>query len=168
MADILVLETAWTYKIAVLADLLAKRISRTLQEVSSLNLSQWRVLAAIADQPGRTASEVVGVTPMDKGLVSRAAASLVAEGMIERRSSSSDGRLSHLWLTPSGQALYNVILAALEDDGSTGRNHLSPQRETALLTELDALIAIYKPSLETRPAERHLPKARRRTSIRHP
>ena len=50
MPEALVLENAWTYKIAVLADLISRRITRTLQDVSTLNLSQWRVLAAIADR----------------------------------------------------------------------------------------------------------------------
>lgn len=145
MPEALVLENAWTYKIAVLADLISRRITRTLQDVSTLNLSQWRVLAAIADRPGRTASEVVAVTPMDKGLVSRAAASLVADGLIERRASSADGRLSHLHLTPLGQATYDEILAALDQNGSTGRGRLSAAREKALLSDLSALIEIYGP-----------------------
>ncbi len=89
------LDDAWIYKVAVLADLVASRVLKAVQSVSSLNLSQWRVLAALADKPGRTASEVVAITPMDKAIVSRAAASLVDQGLVERRASATDGRVSH-------------------------------------------------------------------------
>ena len=104
--DILSLETAWTYKVSVLAQLIARRTSEALALVSDLNLSQWRTLAAIADTPGRTARDVVSVTPMDKGLVSRAVGALVERGLVARRSSPSDGRLSHLHLARTGTRHY--------------------------------------------------------------
>ena len=87
--------------------------SRTVKE-HGLNLSQWRVLAAVAEQPGRTAVEVVRITPMDKGIVSRATRGLLDLGLIRREASQLDGRLSHLFLTDAGADLYETLTPQVE------------------------------------------------------
>ena len=76
---VLRLDHYWPYQIAVLSDRIARRTTRIVKE-HGLNLSQWRVLAAVAEQPGRTAVEVVRITPMDKGIVSRATRGLLDLG----------------------------------------------------------------------------------------
>lgn len=116
------LDENWVFSVSVLADLVARRVTSVVNEVSDLNLSHWRVLAAVADKPGRTASEVVELTPMDKGVVSRAVKHLADRGLLERRSSSSDGRLSFLFLTPDGSDTYSRIVVALKATGSTGED----------------------------------------------
>ena len=78
----------------MLADKIARRTTKIVKE-HGLNLSQWRVLAAIADVPGRTSAEVVGITPMDKGIVSRATRALLDMGLIRRLASQSDGRVGY-------------------------------------------------------------------------
>ncbi len=135
-----VLETAWVYKVNVLADLVSKRVSEVVAEVSDLSLSQWRVMAALADQPGRTASEVVALTPMDKALVSRAVSSLVTSVLVERRASDQDGRLSHLYLTLRGETVYRDIRTRLRSSGVDGRELLTSSDDAALLKTLNILI----------------------------
>ncbi len=134
-SPILRLDQSWAYKVTVLADLLARRVTAIVQEASGLNLSQWRVLAAIGDQPGRTASEVVKITPMDKGIVSRGVTSLAQKELITRRASETDGRLSHLYLTETGEAIYQAIVEKLHRAGLIDVGLLT-EGETESLLEL--------------------------------
>ena len=137
------LEESWAYKVTLLADLIARNMARAVQNVSGLNLSQWRVLAAIADRPGRTVSEVVAITPMDKGIVSRAVSSLVESGLLERSASQKDGRISFIHLTNAGLKVYELILTEIDQNKASGRNLLTDAEEKKLLDDLDELISHY-------------------------
>lgn len=137
------LDDSWIYKVSVIADRIARRIAHIASRVGDLNLSQWRVLAAIGDQDGRTASQVVELTPMDKGIVSRAVASLVAQNYLKREASSTDGRLSHLYMTASGRKVFDAIVAELDATGANGDALLSGQDRAAFLATLDQLMTDY-------------------------
>jgi DNA-binding MarR family transcriptional regulator len=104
----------WPYQLTVLADRISRHTAAIVKRHGQLNLSQWRVIAAIAEQPGRTAAEVVAVTPMDKGIVSRATKALLAAGLVRREASQGDGRLSHLFLTEQGEILYQDLVPRIE------------------------------------------------------
>lgn len=139
-ASVLRLATYWPYLVTVLADRIARRTTRIVKE-HELNLSQWRVMAAIADGPGRTSKEVVVLTPMDKGIVSRATKALLEMGLVRREASQSDGRRSHLFLTTPGQSVYAEIMPkvdAIVQDLDTG---LDTRSQAELTRVLDALIA---------------------------
>ncbi len=137
------LDQNWLYKIAVLADRIARHTAQIAADAGDLNLSQWRVLVAIADQAGRTASDVVDLTPMDKGIVSRAVTFLVAEGHLRRERSDKDARRTHLFLTPSGEALYQQISERLVASGA-GPQDVLPSRDTKrLLGLIDSALAAY-------------------------
>ena len=114
------LDDNWVFAVSVLAHRVARRVAGVLAETSALNLSQWRVLAAVADRPGLSASEVVALTPMDKGLVSRAVKHLVEAGLIERRASDTDARRAHLHLSDKGRTEHARILKALRAAQATG------------------------------------------------
>lgn len=138
------LEDAWIYQISVLADKVARRVSDIVSEVSGLNLSQWRVIAAIADQPGLSGTQVAAITPMDKGIVSRATSRLVTDGLIERKASDKDGRLSHLYLTKRGMTEYRKIMNALSDSGADGQTILLNGQDDMFLSLLKDAIAAYE------------------------
>jgi len=112
--DAIELDSYWPYQVTVLADLISRRTAETVKREGDLNLSQWRVLAAIAERPGRTAAEVVAMTPMDKGIVSRATKALLIAGLLVRQASQVDGRVSHLFLTDKGDALYQRLRPHVE------------------------------------------------------
>jgi len=137
---ILPLDESLAYKITVISDLIARRVTNIVASVGGLNLSQWRVLAAIGDQEGRTASQVVDMTPMDKGIVSRAVASLVTQGHLIRQASEQDGRVSHLYMTDGGRKTFIQIVEELERTGATGETLLAQADQDALLTSLDQII----------------------------
>ncbi|WP_189498155.1 MarR family winged helix-turn-helix transcriptional regulator [Algimonas arctica] len=134
------LDDSVAYKVTVIADLIARRVSHVAATVGGINLSQWRVLAAIGDQEGRTASQVVDMTPMDKGIVSRAVASLVTQGYLIRQASDQDGRVSHLYMTTSGRETFSHIVRELDRTGATGEMILADAKRDALLKNLDQII----------------------------
>ena len=139
--SLLPLDQFWPYLVTVLADRIARRTSRIIKEYG-LNLSQWRVLAAIAEVPGRTSAEVVTITPMDKGIVSRATKALLELGYIRREASQIDGRLSHLHLTKSGATLYRAIIPLVQEVTQIASESLSKDRQEQLSKELNALIEV--------------------------
>ena len=138
-AKALKLDQYWPYQLVVLADAISRRTAAIVRDRADLNLSQWRVLAAIAETPGRTANEVVRVTPMDKGIVSRATKALLEAGLVRREASQADGRISHLYLTVSGEALYGELLPAVEAISEEARHLLGAEREGEFLSTLQEL-----------------------------
>ena len=128
------LDDYWPYQITVLADRIARRTTKTVK-AHNLNLSQWRVLAAVAEVPGRTSVEVVQITPMDKGIVSRATKALLDRGLVRRQASQSDGRISHLHLTASGEQLYQEIKPQVQSV-VTGAHHSLDDTEQRHLSKL--------------------------------
>lgn len=122
----------WPYQLTVLADRIARHTSAVAREHGDLNLSQWRVLAALAEKPGRTAVEVVTITPMDKGIVSRATKALLEAGLVVRQASQDDGRVSHLFLTDKGQALYQDLVPRIESVPLDASAALSEQEQEML------------------------------------
>ena len=134
----MLLDTYWPDLITVLADRIARRTS-ALVKVEGLNLSQWRVLAAIADVPGRSAADVVGITPMDKGIVSRATKSLLDRSLIRREVSTTDGRIGHLFLSDAGMQLYQRLRPQVSD--ILHITSLSTEEQQTLIAQIQVLLS---------------------------
>ena len=109
------LDTYWAYQVVVLADQVSRYTLDIVRREAQLNQSQWRVLAAIADKPGRSAAEVTAVTPMDKTIVSRAVASLIKSELIKKTPSQNDKRSASLEMTRLGKERYELISAKLTE-----------------------------------------------------
>jgi DNA-binding MarR family transcriptional regulator len=139
---IIQLDSYWPYQITVLADRVSRRTSRIVKAQAGLNLSQWRVLAAIAETPGRTSAEVVTVTPMDKGLVSRATKTLLEMGLLLREASQDDGRVSYLYLTERGYALYQTLIPDVSGVLERAAATLSDNQQTDLSKQLGQLLKV--------------------------
>ena len=105
----------WPYQTVVLADQISRYTLEVVRAEAGLNQSQWRVLAAVADKPGRTAAEVTSVTPMDKTIVSRAVHSLIESGLIKKTPNIDDKRRSSLEMTTLGQECYTIIAKKLNE-----------------------------------------------------
>jgi len=109
------LDHFWPYQVVVLADQISRYTVSIVKAEAGLNSSQWRVLAAVADKPGRTAAEVTTVTPMDKTIVSRAVNSLIETGLIKKTPTKTDKRRLSLRTTTSGQKIYTKIATHLNE-----------------------------------------------------
>ena len=107
------LDDFWPYQAVVLADQISRHTLSIVKSEADLNLSQWRVLAAVAEAPGRTAAQVTAITPMDKTIVSRAVSSLISLGLISKASDAADKRRSSLSATRSGKDIYAKIARRL-------------------------------------------------------
>jgi DNA-binding MarR family transcriptional regulator len=103
----------WPYKAVFLAHQISKLTLSVARETANLNLTQWRVLAAIAEKPAITAVHVTRVTPMDKTLVSRAVQSLITLKLIHKLPDENDKRRLCLHTTEHGYEVYLAIAAKL-------------------------------------------------------
>jgi len=110
------LDVFWPYQAVYLADQISRYTLSRAKSEAGLNLSQWRVLAAIAEKPGRTSREVTDITPMDKTIVSRAVSTLLANDLIEKKPDVTDKRRMALHATPQGYDIFTTIAARLNAD----------------------------------------------------
>lgn len=122
------LDDFWPYQAVVLADRISRYTLNIVRAEAELNLSQWRVLAAVAEEPGRTAAQVTAITPMDKTIVSRAVSSLITTGLITKISDTTDKRRSSLSATKAGDSIYvkvakrlNAVLIDTEDNMNSNK-----------------------------------------------
>jgi DNA-binding MarR family transcriptional regulator len=100
------LEDFLPYRLAVAADSVARLIAREHLSKTGLGMSEWRLLAAVGRFGVLSPTAACEHTTMDKVKVSRAAASLVASGLLRQTQDPSDGRGRLLRLTRKGTVVY--------------------------------------------------------------
>ncbi len=105
----------WPYQAVVLANEIGRYTLSVVKQEAQLNLSQWRVLAAIGEKSGRTAAEVTSLTPMDKTIVSRAVNALLRDGYIEKAQDMQDKRRLSLSTTKKGEQVYQKTAKILNE-----------------------------------------------------
>jgi DNA-binding MarR family transcriptional regulator/GNAT superfamily N-acetyltransferase len=90
------------------------------------SLAEARVLYELADGTAVTAGDLTRRLAMDAGFLSRMLARFEREGLIERRRSETDGRVSHLVLTDIGRTVFTEL------------DHLSQTAAESLIAPLGA------------------------------
>ncbi|MAL03663.1 MAG: MarR family transcriptional regulator [Arenimonas sp.] len=110
--DILDLEHFLPYRLSVLSNRISQDIARLYADRFGLGVTEWRVLAVLGRYPGLSASELAERTAMDKVAVSRAVASLLADGRITRDTHDADRRRSVLELSDEGRRVYAEVAPA--------------------------------------------------------
>lgn len=98
------------YRLSVLTNQVSSAIARHYSERFGLTIPEWRIMAVLGETPGLSARDVAARTAMDKVQVSRAVASLIEGGRVERTPDDDDGRVGHLELTRAGRAVYDQIV----------------------------------------------------------
>jgi DNA-binding MarR family transcriptional regulator len=97
------------HRLAVAAESVSRFIARRHLAKSGLGMSEWRLLAAVG-RFGVLSPTVAGErTAMDKVKVSRAAASLVSNGLLRQTQDPADGRGRLLRLTRRGSGVYGDL-----------------------------------------------------------
>ena len=141
-------------RIAVLASAISRGLGKIYARYD-LGVSEWRVLAALAEGGELTAKSIGLRTRMHKTKISRAVSLLSARELINRRANHTDHRQTILSLTPEGANVFRetVPLATefgqklesaipLEDRAAFERCMLNLQQRTAELagavSDLDA------------------------------
>ena len=104
------LENFLPYRLSVLAQLVSESLHDLYAEPFGLSVTQWRVMAALGRFAPLTASEVGQRIVMDKVAVSRAVASLMKRGLVERATDRADRRRASLRLSSRGRAMHARIV----------------------------------------------------------
>jgi DNA-binding MarR family transcriptional regulator len=104
------LEDFIPYQLSVAANRVSRMFARRYSGAFGLTIPEWRVLATIA-RFGIVSPTAVGEwTAMDKVKVSRAAAGLVARGMIRQTPDPNDGRGRLLRMTRKGETVHRSVV----------------------------------------------------------
>lgn len=120
------LEQFLPYRLSVLSNRISGAIAREYSQRFALGVTEWRVMAVLGRYPDLSAGEVAQRTAMDKVAVSRAVASLLEAGRLQRDIHGGDRRRSVLRLSPAGHAIYDEVAP------------LALAFERSLLGEMDA------------------------------
>lgn len=105
------LEAFLPYQLSVAANRISRLFARRYSREFGLSIAEWRVMAVVGRFGAITASLVAERTEMDKVKVSRAAAGLLADGLLEQSPDPSDRRARTLRLTARGQGVHAAIVA---------------------------------------------------------
>jgi len=153
------------YRVYALASSLSKGAMRFYLAKFGLALPEMRLLSTLGSHRRLSSLELVKLTAMDKGLISRVLKGLVTRGWVVQAVSATDsGR--HFWkLTRTGTALVARMRPVWQQRERRLQSDLSPQERELLLWLLDRLFH----ASETLRAEEarilsHLP---RETAARH-
>lgn len=99
------------YRLAVAASTVSRLMGRRLAETAKLSISEWRVLSVVGRVGVLSPSAIGAQAAMDKVKVSRAAASLVARGLIKQTQDPNDGRGRLLRLTRKAAGMQRSLIA---------------------------------------------------------
>lgn len=100
------------YRLSVASNAVSTRISASYRKRFGLKIAEWRLIAILAEGGEMTPLAIGRAARIDKISVSRAAAALVARGLIGQRANPEDGRSHLLSLTDAGQSLYAEVAPA--------------------------------------------------------
>ncbi len=109
MAEFL-LEEFLPYELSVAANHTSRLFARHYSKEFGLSIAEWRVMAVVGRLGDISPGGVVERAEMDKVKVSRAAASLVAAGLLEQQPDPDDGRVRRLRLTARGERVHQAII----------------------------------------------------------
>ena len=133
------LEDFLPYRLSVAANRVSRLFARRYSEAYGLSIPEWRVLAIVGRFDTLSPSAVGEWSAMDKVKVSRAAASLVARGLVRQTQDPRDGRGRLLRLTRRGVTVYEgMVPLACELEGQLAEG-LSRSEWNVLLKALDKL-----------------------------
>ena len=132
------LEGFLPYRLSVLSNTVSSAIAAAYFANFGLSIPEWRVMAVLAANPGLSAAEVTASTAMDKVAVSRAVATLLSAGRLQRTTAPADRRRTHLSLTAAGTRVYaQVVPMALKYE----RQLVAPLSKSELAT-LDRVLRV--------------------------
>ena len=133
------------YRLSVLSNTNSRRIAELYDREFGLSIWQWRVMAVTGDAPGISATEIGQRTAMDKVAVSRAVAGLIELGYLERKAAEEDGRRSKLYLTRTGQSVYDEIVPMAMAEEQALEAVLTPDERRELTRLMEKLAGSASP-----------------------
>jgi len=131
------LEHFLPYRLSLLTNTVSQGIASGYQREHELTVTEWRILAVLGRFPGRTASEVVERTAMDKVAISRAVKSLMKRGLLTRKTDSFDRRRRQLLIS---EGLGRRVLEEVVPTAQNYEKELLGALNKAERTHLDKLL----------------------------
>ncbi|MGC2774448.1 MAG: MarR family transcriptional regulator [Bradyrhizobium sp.] len=104
------LQRYFPYRLARLAEQVSLAVAEVYADRFALSRQEWRILAALGEQPRLPTKEIGRLTTLDKMNVSRAMQSLETRGIVTRSRDPEDGRERIVTLSAAGRALYRKIV----------------------------------------------------------
>ena len=133
------LESFLPYRLSVATNRISRAFAAHYEQEFGISIAEWRAIAVLGAFAPLSSNEICDRTAMDKAKVSRAIASLLKRGLIERESHATDQRLIQLTLSKAGRKIYEAIIPrarAIEADVTKG---LSKAEAAALHRILDRI-----------------------------
>ncbi len=111
---------------------------------SPYSLTEARVLYELAhhEQATATATDLGAALGLDAGYLSRILSSFQKQGLLERKTSETDGRRSLLRLTPRGRNAFGKIDAASHNDVGAMLRNLPPDAQSRLVAAMHTIEAL--------------------------
>ena len=135
------------YRLSVLSNAVSGKIAKIYEQEFELSVWQWRIIAVLGEREGLTSTEVAQRTLMDKPTVSRAAASLIERGILERHIDRDDRRRAPMRLTDEGQAIYAAIMPRAVESERELLDALTADEAETLHHLLSRLSAVASPDM---------------------
>jgi DNA-binding MarR family transcriptional regulator len=130
-----------SYRLHLLHKLTDLESQRRYPLETGLSLSDGRSLSVFGDTQTLTVTTLARLAHLNKAQASRAAQSLVDQGLLSKADSDSDGRSVQLKLTPPGRLARARTMALIEQRNAEMFGGLSEPEQRLLGQLLDRLIA---------------------------
>ena len=115
---------------------LCERLVRRLSAAGS-SLNEWRVLAQLAEGPGRAMSDVAGSLDIPASSATKLVDAMVAANLVFRRGDETDRRKVVIHLAPRGRAAYDQVAPLVHAEQA----ELATLADEADLRQLTRLLA---------------------------
>lgn len=133
------------YRLSVLSNAVSRKIADIYEREFGLSIWQWRIIAVLGEHEGLTSTEVAQRTLMDKPTVSRAAASLIERGILDRDIDRDDRRRAPMSLSDEGKAIYAAVIPMALESEREFLNALSSDEAETLHRLLSRLAGVVSP-----------------------
>jgi len=104
------LEAFLPYRLSVTTNRVSRAFAAHYEQEFGISIPEWRVIAVLGALAPLSSNAICGRTAMDKAKVSRAVASLLQRGLVEREAHQTDQRLIQLTLSKAGRKIYEAII----------------------------------------------------------
>lgn len=140
MPDLLSLERTITHRLHTLSKLTDRFTQSAYLADAGIPFSEGRCLAAIGAFSPLSVQDLAYRANLNKAQASRAAQSLVDQGLVRKEASATDGRGVVLTLTRKGEAVWQRLMGVIERRNDEIVSCLNPAERAQLDRLLDRLV----------------------------
>jgi len=128
-----------TFRLSVLQPKLAKFAAALVQDQADIRLPEWRVLALLNERGPMASHEIIDVTGIDKGLLSRTVKVLERSGYVIPQRPKENRRMLRLTLSDSGHEIIEKTMPAMKAHQQDMLDALTEEERSTLFEIFDKL-----------------------------